>query len=100
MSGQFNFSKHQMEEKLKGLYHLSMKGDKEAYESFLSLSSVLIKKRLTYLGAKYESKESIEDILQEILISIHAKKPTHTDLLCWSETWTKTFKLVIAGEKA
>lgn len=66
-----------MEEKLKELFMLSTQGDQEAYGSFLTLASALVKKYLTYLGGKYESRETVEDLLQEILISLHQKKHTY-----------------------
>jgi RNA polymerase sigma-70 factor (ECF subfamily) len=76
MAENSNFSRENMEEKLKELFQLSTNGDQEAYASFLTLSSALVKKYLTYLGGKYESQETIEDLLQEILISLHQKKHT------------------------
>ncbi|MBA2404780.1 MAG: sigma-70 family RNA polymerase sigma factor [Bdellovibrionales bacterium] len=65
-----------LEDKLKELFIFSTKGNSEAYQSFLILSSTIVKKYLTYLGGRYESRETIEDLLQEILISIHQKKHT------------------------
>jgi RNA polymerase sigma-70 factor (ECF subfamily) len=76
MAERFNFSRQHVEEKLKDLFKLSMNGDQEAYASFLTLASALVKKYLTYLGGKYEARETIEDLLQEILLSIHQKKHT------------------------
>jgi len=65
-----------MEEKLKELFLLSSQGDQEAYGSFLTLTAALVKKYLIYLGGKYESRENVEDLVQEILISLHQKKHT------------------------
>lgn len=76
MAERFNFSRHQVEEKLKELFKLSMNGDQEAYASFLTLASALMKKYLVYLGGKYEARETIEDLLQEVLLSLHQKKHT------------------------
>lgn len=52
-------------------------GDKAAYEIFLELSSVIIKRYLLKLGGKYADAQSIEDLLQEVLITLHEKKHTY-----------------------
>lgn len=76
MNEKLNFSKPNTERKLKELFVLSMDGNTEAYEGFLLLCSVIMKKYLRFLGGKYENKETTEDILQEVLISLHQKKHT------------------------
>ena len=76
MSEKLNIGRQKVEEKLKELFILSMNGSSVAYESFLTLASAIIKKYLTFMGGKYEAQETIEDLLQEILISIHQKKHT------------------------
>jgi RNA polymerase sigma factor (sigma-70 family) len=76
MSETLNLSRQKVEVKLKELFILSMNGNVVAYESFLVLASAIVKKYLTVLGGKYDGKETIEDLLQEILISIHQKKHT------------------------
>jgi RNA polymerase sigma-70 factor, ECF subfamily len=68
--------KQEMEEKLKSLHIASMSGNKEAYVAFLELSSVISKKYLSFLGGKYENEQNLDDLRQEILISIHQKKHT------------------------
>jgi RNA polymerase sigma-70 factor (ECF subfamily) len=70
-------STEDFETKLRQLYLESMKGDKAAYEIFLELSSVLIKRYLMKLGGKYADAQSIEDLLQEVLITLHEKKHTY-----------------------
>lgn len=76
MAERFNPSRSQVEENLKALFVLSQDGNQEAYGSFLALSSALIKKYLSHLGGKYETQQNLEDLLQEILLSIHQKKHT------------------------
>lgn len=70
-------SAEDFETKLRQLYLQSMKGDKAAYEIFLELSSVIIKRYLLKLGGKYADAQSIEDLLQEVLITLHEKKHTY-----------------------
>ena len=72
--------------KLKQLYLESMKGDKASYEIFLELTSVILKRYLMKLGGKYVDVQSIEDLLQEVLITLHEKKHTYQSdrpLLPW-----------------
>ena len=77
MTESFTLSRHHLEEKLKDLYLASMSGNKEAYAAFLELSSVIAKKYLSFLGGKYENQQNLDDLRQEILISIHQKKHTY-----------------------
>lgn len=65
------------ETKLKQLYLESMKGNKASYEIFLELTSVLIKRYLLKLGGQYADAQSIEDLLQDVLITLHEKKHTY-----------------------
>lgn len=78
--------REELEQKLKLLLIQSMKGDRASYESFLSLSSVLIERYLTQLGGRYVQRETVEDLLQEVLITLHEKKHTYREdraLLPW-----------------
>ena len=70
-------STEDFETKLRQLYLESMKGDRASYEIFLELSSVLIKRYLIKLGGKFADVQSIEDLLQEVLITLHEKKHTY-----------------------
>jgi len=65
------------ETKLRQLYLEAMTGDKASYELFLELSSVMIKRYLLKLGGKFADIQSIEDLLQEVLITLHEKKHTY-----------------------
>lgn len=74
------------EQKLRHLYLESMMGKKASYEVFLELSSVFIRRYLVKLGGTYADKQTIEDLHQEVLITLHEKKHTYqTDrpLLPW-----------------
>lgn len=74
------------ETRLRQLYLESMKGDKASYENFLELSSVLIKRYLTRLGGVHVDSQTVEDLLQEVLISLHEKRHTYQSdkpLLPW-----------------
>lgn len=76
MSGNFN-SRQSLEENLKSLYIASMAGNKEAYTAFLELCSLISKKYLNFLGGKQDGSQTLEDIAQEVLLSIHEKKHTY-----------------------
>lgn len=71
--------REEMELKLKLLLNQSMKGDRASYESFLELSSVLIKRYLKQLGGRHAQRETVEDLLQEVLITLHEKKHTYRE---------------------
>lgn len=78
--------REEMEQKLKLLLIQSMNGNRASYESFLSLSSVLIERYLKQLGGRYAQKETLEDLLQEVLLTLHQKKHTYREdraLLPW-----------------
>lgn len=63
-----------------------MMGKKASYEVFLELSSVFIRRYLVKLGGRYADKQTLEDLHQEVLITLHEKKYTYqTDrpLLPW-----------------
>jgi RNA polymerase sigma-70 factor (ECF subfamily) len=70
-------SREELELKLRLLYQHSMNGDKESYEVFLELCSALIKRYLLRLGGRYVDTQSMEDLLQEVLITLHEKKHTY-----------------------
>lgn len=71
-----NFGRVDLEAKLKSLFLKSMIGDKPAYEDFLNLSSAIVKKYLFYLGHRFTGNENLEDLHQEVMLSIHQKKHT------------------------
>jgi len=80
------FERAELEQKLRLLFQQAKSGNRESYEAFLDLCSVLIRKQLAQLGGKYVSHESREDLLQEILITLHEKKHTYQEdrsLLPW-----------------
>jgi RNA polymerase sigma-70 factor (ECF subfamily) len=62
---------------LSGLFQAANEGDAEAYRSFLTAVSVILRAsataRLTRLG---ESADEAEDIVQECLLAIHLKRGT------------------------
>jgi RNA polymerase sigma-70 factor (ECF subfamily) len=92
MTNDFNFKRDHVESKLKELFILAMNGDQQAYESFLSLSSALVKRYLFFIGGINLAQENADDLHQEILMSIHLKKHTYrTDkaILPWIYAVTK-----------
>ncbi len=81
-----------LENGLRVLLINSMAGDKIAYEEFLKITSDLVRKYLHYLSHGKSSAEGLEDLTQEILISIHTKKQTyqtHLPILPWIYAITK-----------
>jgi RNA polymerase sigma-70 factor (ECF subfamily) len=76
----------ELEHKLRVLFQLSIGGDGEAYESFLMMVAALVKRNLQFLGGKKLSQEQLEELQQEVMISIHQKKHTYSlerPLLPW-----------------
>lgn len=67
----------ELELKFKTLFLNSMKGDVRAYEQFLILSGGVVKNVLGKIGGKSLSTEYLEDLHQEIILSIHQKKHTY-----------------------
>jgi RNA polymerase sigma-70 factor (ECF subfamily) len=72
-----NFGRENVEAKLKDLFLLSSKGDQTAYEDFLNLTSALVKRYLHYLAPRQADHENLEDLHQEIMMSVHLKKHTY-----------------------
>ena len=70
-------NKEELEGKLRFLFIQSMEGNQESYKTFLELCSAFIKRYLLHLGGKYAGQENIEDLLQEVLITLHQKKHTY-----------------------
>ncbi len=76
----------EIEQKLRALFQLSMSGDSVAYESFLSMVTTIVRKNLQFLGGKKLSPELLEELQQEVVLSIHQKKHTYSlerPLLPW-----------------
>lgn len=69
--------REELDKRLRGLLIDSMKGDKDSYETFLELCSMLLKPYLIHLGGRYAGRENTEDILQEVLVTLHKKKHTY-----------------------
>ncbi len=65
----------ELESELKNLFGLAQKGDQEAYQKFLGrVSSMLRGYLLKTMNPKNRSVEAVEDLVQEVLISIHRKR--------------------------
>lgn len=76
----------EIEQTLRALFQLSMNGDGVAYESFLSMVTALVRKNLLHLAGKQLPHEVLEELQQEVVLSIHQKKHTYTldrPLLPW-----------------
>jgi RNA polymerase sigma-70 factor (ECF subfamily) len=76
----------ELEQKLRGLFQQSMTGDAVAYESFLVLVSGIVRRNLVVLGGRGLSHEQMEELQQEVVLSIHQKKHTYSlerPLLPW-----------------
>lgn len=69
-------NKEDLELKLRSLFIESMKGNQESYKNFLEISRTLIEGYLFHLGGKFAITENIEDLLQEVLLTLHNKKHT------------------------
>ncbi|MBY0517476.1 MAG: sigma-70 family RNA polymerase sigma factor [Bacteriovoracaceae bacterium] len=67
-----------VEEKLLELLGQSMKGDQVAYESFLTMTSAVVKRYLSHLGKGFTDAQTLEDLQQEVILSVHQKKHTYT----------------------
>lgn len=65
-----------VEDKLKHLFVSAATGDRQAYEGFLELSMVVVEKYLAFLGHRYLSHQALEDLKQDVLVSLHEKKHT------------------------
>ena len=92
MTNDLNFKREHVEAKLKSLFILTMNGDQQAYESFLTFTSALVKRYLYFIGGINLAQENADDLHQEILMSIHMKKHTYrTDrpILPWIYAVTK-----------
>ena len=76
----------EMEQKLRLLFQQSMTGDAVAYESFLLLVTVIVRRNLAFLGGGKLAHEQMEELQQEVVLSIHQKKHTYSldrPLLPW-----------------
>jgi RNA polymerase sigma-70 factor (ECF subfamily) len=70
--------KEAMEVKLKELFNRSSSGDRSAYENFLDLISVFVQRYLKYLSHGETGMENLDDLHQDVLLSIHLKKATYS----------------------
>ena len=76
----------EMEHKLRLLFQQSMAGDAVAYENFLLLVTAIVRRNLAFLGGGTLSREQLEELQQEVVLSIHQKKHTYSldrPLLPW-----------------
>jgi RNA polymerase sigma-70 factor (ECF subfamily) len=76
----------QREEKLKNLFLKAMSGDQVSYGLFLSETSDLLKMFLSKMLSRSQSAIDVEDVVQEVLISIHNKRDLFDqdkDILPW-----------------
>lgn len=74
-----NRDRESLEKKLKALFVESKKGNQEAYEEFLQLSSVLLKRVFFFCGRFQVNNEVLEDLHQEAMMKIHMKKHTYDE---------------------
>lgn len=75
-----------LEIQLKHLLVNAMKGDEVAYQTFLTSTQVFVKRYLAHLGGRQLGSEVLEDLRQDVMLSIHQKKHTylaHRPLLPW-----------------
>lgn len=71
------FRREDLEQRLKELFAKSLEGDQKSYEEFLGLCQSLARSYLFKLGGKHVETETLEDILQEVLLGLHQKKHTY-----------------------
>lgn len=62
---------------LKQLLLCAMEGDQVAYQTFLASTQILVKKYLHKLSSTQMAQESLDDLQQEVMLSIHEKKHTY-----------------------
>ena len=64
-----------LESELKHLFLLALQGQMDTYEEWLRRISLLLRNYLTKtMNPRLRSKEQVEDLVQEVLISIHKKR--------------------------
>jgi RNA polymerase sigma-70 factor, ECF subfamily len=76
----------EMEQQLRLLFQQSMTGDAFAYENFLMMVTAIVRRNLAFLGGGKLSFEQLEELQQEVVLSIHQKKHTYSldrPLLPW-----------------
>lgn len=57
---------------------MSLRGDRVAYEKLLEQVAIMVRMYLhRTLGSRQGSVEKVEDLVQEVLISIHQKKESY-----------------------
>lgn len=65
----------ELESELKQLFLLSLQGETRSYEEFLQRVSLLLRGYLMKtMNPRLRSQEQVEDLVQEVLISIHKKR--------------------------
>jgi RNA polymerase sigma-70 factor (ECF subfamily) len=65
----------ELETRLKELMMSALEGNTSAYEEFLGETTGVVRSFLTHsLGSRFSSAERIDDVVQEVLISIHRKR--------------------------
>jgi len=70
--------KHELEIELKEWMALSLQGDRVAYEKLLEKVATMVRMYLhRTLGPRQGSVEKVEDLVQEVLVSIHQKKESY-----------------------
>lgn len=66
-----------LELKLKQLFVRAMEGDDLAYQTFLLSAETFVDRYLKRLGGAQVPRESLADIRQEVMLSIHQKRHTY-----------------------
>lgn len=65
---------HDNADTIESLMRLALGGDKRAYQQVLARSAVLLR---PFLSRRINSAAAVEDVLQEILISVHKSRHTY-----------------------
>lgn len=76
----------QVEERMRELLRSSMDGDQQSYEAFLTMASAVVKRYLSVISKGFVDAQTLEDLQQEVVLSLHQKKHTYTwdrPLLPW-----------------
>lgn len=60
--------------RLANLLAAAQRGDRDTYTSFLTETAVLLR---TYLARRIDNSDAVEDVLQEVLITIHQARHTY-----------------------
>jgi RNA polymerase sigma-70 factor (ECF subfamily) len=65
----------ELETRLRELMLLALEGNSSAYEEFLGKTAAFVRSFLTLSsGSRFSTSERIDDVVQEVLVSIHRKR--------------------------